>query len=252
MDSASERINQRAILDAQFVEKILENLKLRNRSRILDIGCGCGIVTQYLYNYNKSFDVVGVDIDKESIVYAKQHNDNNIRYECCDIKKMKTDELYDLCFARMLFEMEEDVENVIKNVMHLLKNDGNFVIYGNITTTPQIYPYGEEYKKYISSEQRILNITKNRHNSLEKVVYYLKKSEFKDIKVFPIYRDEFNYGRENLINYYYEKHDYERNPLVRTKLMTSLELRKYDEELLNLMNNDAYYYYLQYVVYARK
>ena len=55
-----------------FMNNLIKYLKIRSKSKILDLACGKGRHSIYLAN--KGFEVFGVDLSKESNIYIKKAN----------------------------------------------------------------------------------------------------------------------------------------------------------------------------------
>lgn len=104
----------------------------RGAKRILDACCGYGYGSDILAHSHPSAEVVGVDIDKEAIEYAKEiHRSNNIQFvekDLLDFLKQQKSNSFD---AICMFEGMEHVFNVgeILNEMNrLLTLEGVFVV----------------------------------------------------------------------------------------------------------------------------
>lgn len=80
-----------------FRENINEN------SNVLDVGCGNGYITFKLAK--KARKVVGIDVDKRSIKFAKKfHNLENINYILGDVIVYKFTEKFDFCILSNVLE----------------------------------------------------------------------------------------------------------------------------------------------------
>lgn len=102
---------------------ISENIKLKNKTNILDIGTGNGIIPlilsdKLLKNF-KNLNFIGIDIQKENIERAvKTMEINNLNdlfsFECCDIKNYKQGNYFDLIISNPPY-MEQDGKQLNNN-----------------------------------------------------------------------------------------------------------------------------------------
>jgi len=70
---AKKHLGQHFLLDQNIAMDIVEKLSLHHGyTKILEIGPGMGVLTQYFVKHTE-YETHVVDIDKESIVYLKQH-----------------------------------------------------------------------------------------------------------------------------------------------------------------------------------
>jgi len=115
-------------------EKIVRLLGLKNRDRLLDVGCGTGsllIVAKKLYT---EITAVGVDIDEQILKIAK----NKIQKENLKIEFIKTsaDKLsfdnssFDVVVSSLVFHhLPLDVKKyTIGEIRRILKKDGRFLL----------------------------------------------------------------------------------------------------------------------------
>lgn len=112
-----------------FMQNLVSFLQLPKESHILDLACGKGRHSVYL---NKiGFRVTGVDLSKNSIEFAKQFENKNLKFKVHDMRENFTD-TYDAIFN--LFTsfgyFEEDSTNikVLKNIENSLVKKGIAVI----------------------------------------------------------------------------------------------------------------------------
>ena len=117
---------------------IIEALDLKNRDRILDLGCGTGYYLFLLSSLPLKLNLVGLDNDKNALKEAKQNLNKNIKFVLNNSEKLPfKDKSFDKVVASEVLEHIYDDQAAIKEVFRILKKGGKFVI-----STPSInYPF---------------------------------------------------------------------------------------------------------------
>jgi len=97
--------------------------------KVLDIACGSGYGSEILIDQGAKY-VVGSDISKETIDYAKkQYQKENIKFILNDIKKLDfPDEEFDCIVSFETLEHVKDQDIVISELKRVLKKDGILII----------------------------------------------------------------------------------------------------------------------------
>ncbi len=113
----------------QFMDNLTYYLNLPEKGKVLDLACGKGRHSVYL---NKiGFDVVGADLSKNSIAYAKQFENETlhfIEHDMCKPVGMKFDAVFNLFTSFGYFEHEEDNLRTLKAIKENLNETGFGVI----------------------------------------------------------------------------------------------------------------------------
>jgi ubiquinone/menaquinone biosynthesis C-methylase UbiE len=96
--------------------------------RILDLGCGTGYGTHILSKSAK--EIIGVDIAKEAVDYAKKNYANsNLRYGQMDAIQIDfEDNSFDTVVSFELFEHVHDQEMLLRQAKRVLSDDGKLII----------------------------------------------------------------------------------------------------------------------------
>lgn len=132
------------------------------KDRVLDIACGSGYGSEILLKGNTNIkELVGIDINKESISYAKEHyHYDKTSYFVDDALKENLYNIYGTFDTIISFETIEHFEGdakFVKNLYRLLKPDGTLIIstpFGRGKDQPcscpfHVYQYTEEEFKEV-------------------------------------------------------------------------------------------------------
>ncbi|MFX0186787.1 MAG: class I SAM-dependent methyltransferase [Candidatus Hodarchaeota archaeon] len=100
----------------KYYQFFLDNID--EDSKILDIGCGNGYLTKKLAQ--KARKVIGIDIDKKNIDFAKKYyNNENILYINCEVSKYDFKEKFDYVIMSNVLEHIEDRKKLLERVKNL-------------------------------------------------------------------------------------------------------------------------------------
>lgn len=103
-----------------------------DNASILDVGCGPGIYAKMFSQYG--YNIVGIDISKYSIEYAKIHfqNDHNfINYVCADILSCQLNQKFDIIlvlYALYSFFNRDHRLQLLEKLYNALNKGGKLVI----------------------------------------------------------------------------------------------------------------------------
>ncbi|MBC8051710.1 MAG: methyltransferase domain-containing protein [Sphingobacteriaceae bacterium] len=113
-----------------FIDNLCEHLKPAQESRMLDIACGKGRHSIYLNK--KGFDVTGIDLSFSSIKYAKQFENERLKFFQHDMRNLLFINYFDLAFNLFTsfgyFASDRDNVNALKSFRKSLKKDGLLVL----------------------------------------------------------------------------------------------------------------------------
>ena len=115
--------------DAQlFMQNITAFLNLKKGAHIADLPCGKGRHSIYLNSLG--YKVTGGDLSENSILHAKQFENESLNFEVCDMRD-PIDHSYDAIFNLFTsfgyFEDDKDDIMVLNNIKKGLNKDGVFV-----------------------------------------------------------------------------------------------------------------------------
>ncbi|WP_413531939.1 class I SAM-dependent methyltransferase [Empedobacter brevis] len=168
----------RSLTEAEdFIKKITDYLHLPKHAKILDLACGKG---RHSITLNKlGFDVLGIDLSEESIKYAKQFENETLKFEKHDMREVyhpnEFDAVFNLFTSFGYFEEYEDNFKVFEAVKEQIKSNGIFVFdYLNAEkTVATMIPYEEKLIDGI-----LFKITKSIENGfIKKEIDFTDKGE---------------------------------------------------------------------------
>jgi SAM-dependent methyltransferase len=114
----------------QFMDNILDFINPPKDNRILDLACGKGRHSIYLNK--KGFDVVGVDLSKNSIAEANKQANPHLHFHAMDMRHLVTDQPFDLVMNLFTsfgyFKTRDENLMVLNGVNQILNSKGILVI----------------------------------------------------------------------------------------------------------------------------
>ncbi|WP_299017097.1 class I SAM-dependent methyltransferase [uncultured Polaribacter sp.] len=198
-------------IDAQlFMRNITAFLKLCKTTHILDLPCGKGRHSVFLNNLG--YTVTGLDLSENSIQFAKQFENETLRFNEHDMRKpfhKKYNAIFNLFTSFGYFDDDQEDILILQNIKNGLQTNGVFVfdflnavkIKANLVTKETKVVDGISFK--ITRAIKDNFITKNisffadgkQHNftervkylDLEKMTVYLEKVGFTVTNVFGDY-----------------------------------------------------------------
>lgn len=98
--------------------------------KVLDLGCGVGYGANYLISECKPKSVVGVDLSKEAIGFAKSHyKKKGLKFLVGDAEKTPLpDRSVDVVIALELIEHVSDHKKLLAEVKRVLRRNGVFIV----------------------------------------------------------------------------------------------------------------------------
>ena len=98
-----------------------------NGKTVLGLGCGEGYGCAYLAR--KAGKVIGVDIDKDIITYArKKYKKDNLSFEVMDVTKLNfLDKTFDVIVSSHVIEHIKEVRNYLEEIRRALKSKGTCI-----------------------------------------------------------------------------------------------------------------------------
>src|SRR4051812_12049851 len=113
-----------------FIKKIIEFLRPKPNSTMLDVACGKGRHSKALADMG--FDVTGIDLSPESIAEAKKYEAGNLHFFEHDMRLPFRINYYDYAFNLFTsfgyFKTDREHNNAIRTIASSIKNDGLLLI----------------------------------------------------------------------------------------------------------------------------
>lgn len=98
---------------------------VKEGSKVLDLGCGAGLSSHMLSKY---YNVVGADLSKPVLGYAKRHF-KNVKFQVEDARHMSfKDETFDAAMACGFIEHINEVDDVLNEMLRVTKRNGYVII----------------------------------------------------------------------------------------------------------------------------
>lgn len=117
----------------KFINKIIEHLNLKPKSKILDAGCGKG---RHSIEIEKLGHIVtGIDLSKNSIKFAKQFENSNLNFLVHDISKplnIEFNVVLNLFTSFGYYDKDKDLEILLSLEKNLDKNGTGVIDFFNI------------------------------------------------------------------------------------------------------------------------
>ncbi len=157
--------------------RLAGNLKkyLKDKPKILDIGCGTGIVMK---KFESSADIFGIDNSKSAVDFCKKRGLEKVKVG--DAKKIPfDDEKFDMVLALDIIEHIDDDIRVLNEVKRVLKKNGKFFVtvpaFSSLWSNHDIEL--QHKRRYSKSELK---------EKLAKAGFRIKKINFSYTFIFPV------------------------------------------------------------------
>lgn len=142
-----------------FIDNLLNHLKPKRDAKLLDIACGKGRHSIYLNK--KGYDVTGIDLSHSSINYAKQFENETLRFFEHDMRKLLFINYFDYALNLFTsfgyFESDRDNINALKSFGKSLNKDGILVL------------------DYFNSQKIIDNLVENEEKNIKDINFNISK-----------------------------------------------------------------------------
>jgi len=120
------KLRQQAEDSRKYRHKLYEKVDLKNKKKILDVGCGTGAITLDIAEYT-SGHVTGIDIDPEKLKEAEKalKNISNVNLQIGDATAMPfSDETFDLVVFNIVLMHITDQQKAVLEMARVTKKKG--------------------------------------------------------------------------------------------------------------------------------
>lgn len=131
----------------------LEKINIREEAVTLDIGCGGGKTIHTLSNMIKSGKLYGIDYSEQAVENSIRTNRDDVKTGKVTISKASVsslpfpDNFFDVITSFQTHYFWTDLENDVKEIFRVLKQDGHFMIVA------EVYKINYHMKNYKSKEE---------------------------------------------------------------------------------------------------
>ena len=110
-------------------KKTVNEIKIKDNIKILDVGCGTGDSLVYLFKHNKNLKLYGLDISENMLKIAKKKLGNKAILKFGDVEKIpfKSNE-FDYVINTEAFHHFPNSNLAIKEMSRVLKKSGKLII----------------------------------------------------------------------------------------------------------------------------
>jgi trans-aconitate methyltransferase len=135
--------------------KLIAELDLRGRERVLDLGCGDGALTAEIAEAVPAGEVVGIDASQGMIDAALPKARANLRFLLMDINKLNFADQFDVVYSNATLHWVKDHRRLLENVHRALRAGGrirfNFAGDGNCARFFKVIRKATALKEFASS-----------------------------------------------------------------------------------------------------
>lgn len=142
-----------------FMSNLIHHLNVKPNAEVLDLACGKGRHSIFLNQ--KGLDVMGLDLSKESIEYAKQFENDTLHFDVHDMRKVypkKFDFVFNLFTSFGYFENDAENQETINAMKSMLKPNGVLVI------------------DFLNAYKTIKNLVEKEEKTLDNITFNIEKS----------------------------------------------------------------------------
>jgi SAM-dependent methyltransferase len=206
---------------AGFIDELIEELKPKKNSSMLDLGCGSGRHSKQLAS--KGFKVTGLDLASSSIRTAKEFETDSLKFYRHDMRvpfgKNCFDYVFNFFTSFGYFKSDQENHHAINNISNSLTDDGILVM---------------DYLNVLVAEE---NLVPSEEKEIDGIIYHIerwtdKKFFFKKITIENMQGEKPIEYIEQVAKFNLSDFDlmFKRNGLRIQKLFGDYDLNQYNSE----------------------
>lgn len=143
-----------------FIKNVTNFIEIPANSKVMDLACGKG---RHSITLNQlGFDVVGVDLSDESIAYAKQFENETLKFDVHDMRKIYQENEFDAIF------------NLFTSFGYFDNDDENALVFEAIKK--QLKPNGILVFDYLNAEKIVKNLVPYEEKEIDGILFKLTKT----------------------------------------------------------------------------
>lgn len=172
--------------EEKFVKAIIKKYKIKEKSKILDLGCGNSLYSDIFFNNNMV--VTGIDLSETSIEHCKNMYSEKINFLCQDAFSLNSQGAYDMVFCSFFtyfnaFDKPLDANVYVERMMSYLKTGGHlFFIWISDLTSIRLPPERFSIMNYTIKQLESMFQKYEKHSyaidSLSRLTYYFSDKAF--------------------------------------------------------------------------
>ncbi|MFA9290834.1 MAG: class I SAM-dependent methyltransferase [Solirubrobacteraceae bacterium] len=196
----------------KFITNLVNHLKINKSAYLLDLACGKGRHAIFLNSLG--FNLLGLDLSKNSITQAKEFENKNLHFQVHDMREVYKENTFDIVLNLFTsfgyFNSLEENLKVIKSIHTQLKPNGKLIIdfinakkfITNLIPFEEKILEGINFKIYKKIENKqfvktIEIINENKNYSFQEKVQALELPDFLDLTK-GLFNLENTFGNYNL------------------------------------------------------
>lgn len=127
--------DERMIRNEEVIRNILDNAKVTDGVRVLDVACGTGVlIPDYLLRNVAS--ITAVDFSPEMIkIASSKFNNRNVQFICGDVETLDFEQKFDCIVVYNAFPHFPDPRALIRALAALLNKDGTLTVAHGMSRT---------------------------------------------------------------------------------------------------------------------
>ena len=209
-----------------FITLLINYLSIPKDSKIIDLACGKGRHSVFLNQLG--YEVLGLDLSKESISHNKKFENSGLKFAVHDMRNEiypqlsseKADAVFNLFTSFGYFEKEEDDKKIFQSISNILNDGGFFVLDFLNAKWVENTLLKEEIKTKEGIEFTIKKKIENQH-IIKDISFtdngqrfdYFEKVKLHTLDAIKNYAEEFGFERVKIFgNYQLSDFDLENSP----------------------------------------